>query len=143
MGEVGRREAFRDEGATSTEAWAVERFAVSVPTARAYTHAAERAWDLPNLVGALCDGDITFDKLRAVVDVAAPETDQEFRDQAGECTVRQLAELARSRSKRDLQAAKDYEGRWLRFSDSFRTVTAQLPPESYAEVRASLETLRP
>ena len=140
LGEVGRREAFRDEGATSTEAWVVERFAVSVPTARAYTHAAERAWDLPNLVGALCDGDITFDKLRAVVDVATPETDQDFRDRARECSVRQLAELARSRSKRDHQAAKDYEGRWLRFSDSFRTVTAQLPPESYAEVRAHLET---
>ena len=30
-----RREAFRDEGATSTEAWAVERFGVSAPTARA------------------------------------------------------------------------------------------------------------
>ena len=34
LGEVGRREAFRDEG----------------------------AWDLPHLTGALCDGDITFDK---------------------------------------------------------------------------------
>ena len=40
LGEVGRREAFRDEG----------------------------AWDLPHLTGALCDGDITFDKVRTVVD---------------------------------------------------------------------------
>ena len=140
LGEVGRREAFRDEGATSTEAWAVERFAVSAPTARAYAHVAERAWDLPHLTRALCDGDITFDKVRAVVDVATPETDSELSDRARECTVRQLAELARSKRRApDHRAEKDYEGRWLRFSDSFRTVTAQLPPESYAEVRACLE----
>ncbi len=140
LGEVGRREAFRDEGATSTEAWAVERFAVSAPTARAYAHVAERAWDLPHLTRALCDGDITFDKVRAVVDAATPETDSELSDRARECTVRQLAELARSKRRApDHRAEKDFGGRWLRFSDSFRTVTAQLPPESYAEVRACLE----
>ena len=50
--------------------------------------------------------------------------------------MRQLAELARSKRR---APAHRVEGRWLRFSDSFRTVTAQLPPESYAEVRASLE----
>ncbi len=137
LGEVGRREAYRDEGATSTEAWTAERFAVSVPTARAYAHVAERAWDLPNLVAALCGGDITFDKLRAVADVATPETDREFRDRALDCTVRELSELARSRRG---HVEKENRGRWLRFSDTFRTVTAQLPPESYAQTRASLES---
>src|SRR5258708_1483637 len=62
--EGGRREAFREAGATSLPAWAAERFAVSTPTARAYAQVAERAWDLPHLVGALCEGDISFDKLR-------------------------------------------------------------------------------
>jgi hypothetical protein len=140
LGEVGRREAFRDEGATSPEAWAVERFAVSTPTARAYAHVAERAWDLPHLVEALCAGDITFDKLRAVADVATPETDRELVDTALQCSVRQLAEVARARrAAPESRAAEDYERRWLRFSDSFRTVTVQLPPESYAETRACLD----
>ncbi len=137
LGEVGRREAFRDEGATSPEAWAVERFAVSAPTARTYAHVAERAGDLPHLVGALCKGDITFDKLRAVADVATPETDRELVDTAQECSVRQLAEVARATST--VPASRAYERRWLRFSDTFRTVTVQLPPESYAEARACLE----
>ena len=88
---------------------------MSTPTARADTHVAERAWDLPHLVTSLSEGEITFDKLRAVSDVATPETDPEVRDRARECSVRQLAELAR------------------------RSVTAQLPAESYAEVRPSLE----
>ena len=42
---------FRDEGATSVEAWTAERFGVSVPTARVLTHVGEKAWDLPHLVG--------------------------------------------------------------------------------------------
>jgi hypothetical protein len=37
------------------------------------------------------------------------------------------------------RAEADYEARSVRFNDTFRTVTAQLPPEAYAEVRASLE----
>ncbi len=137
LGEVGRREAFREEGATSTEAWVVERFGVSAPTARAYTQVAERAWDLPNLTGALCDAAISFDKLRAVAAVARPDTDRELTNRARDCTVRQLGELARS--TRPAADHRDHETRFLRFRDSFRTVSVQLPPESYAETRACLE----
>ena len=97
LGEADRQETFRDDGATSTESWAVERFGVSIPTARALTHVAEKAGDLPNLTGALCQGEITFDKLRAVADVATPETERELLDAARECSVRQLAEVAGAR----------------------------------------------
>ena len=38
LGECDRRQVFRDEGATSAEAWTAERFGVSAPTARALTH---------------------------------------------------------------------------------------------------------
>ena len=96
LGEVGRRQAYRDEGATSTEPWAVERFGVSTPTARALTHLGEKAWDLPHLVGSLCAGDLSLDKVRALADVATPETDRPLRDRATECSVRQLADLART-----------------------------------------------
>ena len=130
LGEVGRREAFRDEGATSVPAWAVERFAVSAPTARAYAHVAERAWDLPHLAGALSEGEVNFDQVRTVVDVATPESERSLLDTAKECSVRQLADVARA-SQRDsvpeAQADQDHERRWLRFSDTFRTVSVQLP----------------
>ena len=55
------------------------------------------AWNIPHLVGSLCAGDISFDKLRALADVATPETDREWCDQAKECSVRDLADVARSR----------------------------------------------
>jgi hypothetical protein len=141
VGELDRREGWRAEGATSLEAWVVERCGVSVPTARAWTHVAGRLFDLPQLAAALSTGEISFDKVRAVVDVATPDTDHDLRERAAECSVRQLAELARSTSGTDeVQAQRDHERRSLRCNDRFRTVSVQLPPAPYAEVRACLET---
>jgi hypothetical protein len=140
VGELDRREAWRDEGATSLEAWITERCGVSLPTARSWAHVAERLFDLPQLAAGLCRGEISFDKVRAVADVATPETDGELREQATGCSVRQLAELARStRGVTEDRAASDYERRSLRFNDAFRTLNVQLPPEAYAETRACLE----
>ena len=66
-GELGRREGWRAEGATSLEAWIVERCGVSVPTARAWAHVGERLFDLPHLAAGLSEGELSFDKVRAVV----------------------------------------------------------------------------
>ena len=96
LGEADRRQVYRDDGATSVESWAVERFGVSTPTARALTRLGEKAWDLPHLVGSLCAGELSLDKVRAVADVATPESDEELCAQAKECTVRQLADVART-----------------------------------------------
>ncbi len=140
LGEVGRRQAYRDEGATSTEPWAVERFGISTPTARAYAHLAELAWDLPHLVESLCAGELSFDKVRAVAEVARPETERQLADQAKGCSVRQLIDIARSAApSQPAPARAEHDRRFLRFNDRFRTMTVQLPPESYAETRACVE----
>ncbi len=139
-GELDRREGWRDEGATSLETWMVERLGVSASTARALAHVGDRLFDLPRLADALTAGDLSFDKIRAVVDVATPETDTAFRDQAMGHSVRELAQLARSQRGVSAQSAQDQrDARSLRFNESFRTVTAQLPAETFAEVRGTLE----
>jgi len=144
LGEVGRRQAYRDEGATGPEPWAAERFGVSIPTARALAHLGEKAWDMPHLVGSLCVGDLSLDKVRAVADVATPETDRALRDQAKECSVRQLADIARTSAQRagspSPSERSEHDRRYLRCNDTFRTMTVQLAPESYAEARGVLET---
>ena len=38
-------------------------------------------------------------------------------------------------------ARSEHDRRYLRFNDALRTVTAQLPAESYAEAKACLEAL--
>ncbi len=141
LGEVGRRQTYREDGSTSTEAWAAERFGVSTPTARALTHVGEKAWDLPHLVQSLCVGDVSFDKVRAVVDVATPETDQELRDQAKKCTVRELADVAgtKAAAAKPASGRSEHDRRFLRFNEAFRTMTVQLPSESFAATRACLE----
>ena len=128
------------------EAWTAERFGVSSPTARALSHVGEKAWDLPLLLGALCDGEVSFDKVRAVADVATPETDRELSDQAKACTVRELADVARTTSEREAAVSStpsrsEHERRYVRFNDTFRTMTAQLPSESYAEAKACLQAV--
>jgi len=139
--ELDKREGWRAEGATSLEAWIVERCGVSLASARAFAHVAEKLNDLPHLAAGLSSGELTFDKVRAVADVATPKNDRDLAAQAQECTVRQLHEVARTeRGVPRTRAQTDYEARSLRFNDTCRTVTAQLPAESYAEVKSVLES---
>jgi Domain of unknown function (DUF222)/HNH endonuclease len=137
LGEAARQETFRADGATSVETWAVERFGISAAAARIYAHVGEKAWSLPQLVGSLCAGEMSFDKVRAVADVATPETDSFLCAQAREHSVRELADIARTTAARP---RPDHQRRSLRFNDTFRTMTVQMPPESYAETRSCLET---
>jgi hypothetical protein len=146
-GELDRRQGWRAEGATSLEAWMVSQTGVSVPTARAQAHVAGRLFDLPHLAAGLASGELSFDKVRVVVDAATPETDAELAAQATQYSVRELADVARAARRRAQDVGggggrgvePDYERRSVRFNDTFRTMTAQLPPESYAEMRSALE----
>ena len=139
--EIGKREGWRTEGATSLEAWMVERCGDSQASARSYAHVGEQLEDLPELTAGLAAGELTFDKVRAVVDVATPANERELAELARECTVRQLQEVARTRGGAPRSRAEtDHEARSVRFNDSCRTVTAQLPPESYVSVKSRLET---
>jgi hypothetical protein len=140
LGEVERRQAFRDEGATSTETWAAERFGISTPTARSYTRLGEKAWDMPHLVDSMCAGDLSLDKVKAVAEVATPETDRDLAVQAKEHSVRELADIARTVAPTKPPSGRsEHDRRFLRFNDQFRTVSMQLPPVSYAETRTCLE----
>jgi hypothetical protein len=139
-GELDRREGWREEGATSLQAWMEQRLGVSAPTARTFAHVGKRLFDLPHLASALSAGELSFDKVRVVADAATPESDAEFRNQAKEHSVRELAQLARSQRGASPQPGQSgYDARSLRFNETFRTVTAQLPAETFAEVRGTLE----
>jgi len=142
LGELDRREGFRREGATSLVTWMTQRLGVSEATARSWGCVAGRTWDLPLLTEALHAGELTFDKVHAVVEYAQPETEGEVVQQAKECSVRQLRELARrARQARatDDDTTADHATRWLRFCDSRRTISMKLPVEKYNQVRSEIE----
>jgi hypothetical protein len=139
VGELDRREAWRAEGATSSGAWLTQRLGVAEGTGRTWSQVAEQLWDMPHLAQGLRVGALSFDKVRAAVELATPETDASVLRQAEECTVRQLTDLARaSRGTNDEHAAARFEYRYLRFNDARRVMTAQLTEDAYAEVRAAV-----
>ena len=94
--ELRKREGWRVEGATSLEAWMVERCGVSRASARSYADVGGQLEKRPHLTAGLSSGELTFDKVAAVVDVATPANDRQLADLARECTVRQLQEVART-----------------------------------------------
>jgi hypothetical protein len=146
VGEVDRNQDYREDGATSTEVWLAERYGVSSSRARAYVHVGEKVFDTPHLLGALSAGDLSFDKVRVVADVATPETDRQLCSEAKEHSVRELADIARSagemeRASSPAASRSDHERRYVRFNDEHRTISAQLPPESYIEAKTRLHAL--
>ena len=82
-----------------------------------------------------------MDKVRAVAEVATPETDRALCDQAKGCTVRQLADIAAAQhaAAADNAAQTSPGRRSLRFNEQCRTMSVQLAPESFAEARSCLE----
>jgi Domain of unknown function (DUF222)/HNH endonuclease len=145
LAESNKRKMFRDEGATSPEAWVAECFGTSVPTARSLSLVAEKTKELPHLVGSLWEGDISFDKVRAVVDVATSATDRELCDHAKERSVRELVEVARDAADRVRSASaspsrSEHDSRYLRFNDGHRTVSLQLPRAEYSRTKACVDS---
>jgi hypothetical protein len=139
IAELDRREAWRAEGATSSAAWLTQRLGVAESTGRSWSQVAASLWDMPHLAQGLRVGALSFDKIRAAVELATPESDASVLRQAEECTVRQLTDLARAnRGTSDEQAAGRFECRYLRFNDARRVITAQLAEDAYAEVRAAV-----
>ena len=54
--------------------------------------------------------------------------------------MRELADVARSKAAAKPPSARsEHDRRFLRFNEAFRTMSVQLPPESFAETRACLE----
>ncbi len=152
-GEMERRQAFRADGATSIEAWISARCRRSTASARVLAHVGQRLFDLPHLQAALSSGEASFDQLRALVDVADPESDAGWASEVREGrSVRELGELAR-RAEAEAEAAAEGdedvrkaprtgpERASVRFNDTTSTMTARLPKEAYAEMRGRLEGL--
>ena len=141
--EFGRRQAYLDEGATSLESWTL-RTSRSRYLPRSYSQVADKSEGLPHLMGAMCAGEISFDKVRTVVDVATPRNDRELCAQAKELSVRELAEVARTTAARARSAfvspsRSEHDCRYLRLNPQHRTMTVQLPSEDYARTKACVD----
>ncbi len=138
VGELDRRQGWRDEGATSLSQWIVEATGSAPTTARAQAKVAERLFDLPALAGVLRAGEASFDQVRTVAGVARPESDATWAELVRTRSVRELSEAAQAESAQAGRSS-DESRRSVRFNEACRTMVAQLAPEVFSEVRAGLE----
>ena len=97
--------------------------------------------DLPHLTKALSTGDISLDKMRAVVGQATPETDQELAACAVDRTVPNSGEIAGSlRHSPEWSAPSgNVPTDQHAFNEACHTLSVQFPAEEFAEVRAAVE----
>ncbi len=137
VGELDRRQGWREEGATSLAQWILEATGAAPATARALAQLSERLFDLPHLAAALCAGDASFDQVRTVAQVARPESDAGWAELVPTRSVRELAEAAQAEAPPARRP--DESRRSVRFNEACRTMVAQLAPEDFSEVRAGLE----
>ena len=138
--ELDRREDWRASGATSLGAWLVQHLGVSDATARAYAQVSEQVVDLPHLASGLATGRVSLDKVRSVLGVATPQNEARWAEAAAELSFRDLGDLVRATELPSRASdAAEQDRRSVRFNDALRTVVAQLPAPSYAQVRAVLE----
>ncbi len=148
-GEIQRRQAFRERGATSLAAYLAGRCGFSAASARALAHVGERLFDLPHLQHALSSGELSFDQVRAVVGAAEPESDAEWAEVARGRSVADLVDLAQRKAAQDDEADKEHEAdekvntgpsrRSVRFNDACCTMTARLPRADYIWVRGAVD----
>ena len=139
IAEFTRTEAFRGDGALSMPAWLVDHCQLSAASARTLVATAEHLGGLPALSEALLAGRLTLDVAAPLAAVATPENDAELAEAAQHWSVRQAHELARSaRGMDDTEAAKRFNGRFVRFDDARCALFAQFSPDAYAIVKSTL-----
>lgn len=77
-----RSEAWKEDGATSMTSWLVAQLGVTHGTAAQLVTVAERLEELPAIAGSFGEGRLSWDKTRALVRFATPETDADLAEEA-------------------------------------------------------------
>lgn len=101
--EVQRREAYLADGARTPAAWLRAHLGLSPSTSDSWAGVAERLDDLPKLADMFASGEISFDKLRAAVKLAEPETDERVAEEAKYLSITMLERSARQRTRVSVQ----------------------------------------
>ena len=102
VSEVDRRRSFEDDGFVSTTSWLRERCRMSGGEAKRWVELARRLAELPTVMLALAEGDISLDHARLLASARTDHPEQFESDAAV------LVETARNLSPPSLRKALDY-----------------------------------
>jgi len=141
---IARKQSWKDDGATSPEAWVVGMLRVSYATAREWVRVAQALDRLPQVREAYSEGMLSWDQVRHATVFVVPEDDEAAAlDLPGHTAAQleQMAKMHRRRSRRDAERDKHHRSfSWRKSKDGDGwTYRGFLPAEEGAILNAALE----
>jgi hypothetical protein len=102
---LDERQAYRAEGCVSMEDWVSFNYQVSRKTAHEWVDAARALGELPHLSARFACGELSWDKAKAVTELATAESDEAVTHEAIQTDVKHLERAARKARAISLEEA--------------------------------------
>ena len=148
VAEFDRREGWAVDGIVSCAHWLSWRCGIALGTARDQVRVARKLTDLPLITARFAAGELSYAKVRALVRIATPRSEEALVELALEATASQLedmvAEFKASEAAALGNARRRRAARYLRHRyhrDGSIRITVRLPPEEGAMVLDLLEDI--
>ena len=146
IAEVGRREAWRADGAHDLAHWVAMRYHLSAWKAERWVHAAQALGLLPRVRDALDAGRLGIDQVAELTRFAAPETEGDllgWAEHRSAGAIAHRADLERRRERAELASAeRERSVRWGYTEDGTRfELEATLPADQGAVLASTLDRL--
>jgi hypothetical protein len=145
LGEVDSSGGWQGIGLRSVGHWASIDLGVAARVAQAQARAGQRLKELPSIAAAALAGELGWDKISLLTQVAEPDSEAHWLHLAREMSVGQLARLvsayrqASADTRDGLEETRRRRGMWLLTEpDGLVRLTGLLEPDDAAVVRAAL-----
>lgn len=146
IAEVDRREIYALDGLSSTAEWVSNRLGMGYMSSLKLVEVAVALEQLPKIAEAYAQGRISYDHLRALVEVAGPDNEDDLLEETEGRTVAETFRMVaniKEVSAEDSRLAR--AGRWLetRWDHEQRQLClyAQLPEDQGAKVEKAIDAL--
>src|SRR5438874_9060258 len=141
VGEFDRRKGYERWECRSSAFWLNWHCGISVRTAREQVRVGRSLLDYPRIAQALCSGQLSYSKVRAITRVVTPETEATLIDLASAVPASQIERVVAGRKRVDvLENAASHKARHLdTYSDEDGSEVGmyRLDPEEGALIRAA------
>lgn len=138
------RKTWIEDGCASMESWVAQRLGVAWRTGAELVRAARALEERPALAEAFASGGLSWDKLRALVQLSSPDDEAEWARNAPAMTVAELERTARAARERSEAAnAARHHGRELYFRAHrdlpVKRVLGWIPNDICAVIESAIE----
>src|SRR5947209_5586821 len=113
VGEFDRRKGYERWECRSSAFWLNWHCGISVRTGQEQVRVGRALLDYPRVAEALCEGRLSYSKVRAITRVVTPETEKTLIDLASAVPTSQIERIVAGRKRVDAESANTHEARHL------------------------------